>query len=59
MRCTHEHFTRSEDQTMSSPSNNEHNEPPRTARRPALEADAAYENAHLIARDLLRVSRNC
>lgn len=38
---------------MSSPNNNERNEPRRQARRSALEADAAYENARLIARDLL------
>jgi hypothetical protein len=38
---------------MSSPRNDAQSEPPRAAHRPALQADAAYENAHLIARDLL------
>ena len=38
---------------MSTPSNNERKRTRRPARRSALDADAAYENAHLIARDLL------
>jgi hypothetical protein len=38
---------------MSTPNEHEPNGTRRPARRPALNADAAYENAHLIARDLL------
>jgi hypothetical protein len=38
---------------MSSPKSSEYSEPRSAAHRPALEADAAYENSHLIARDLL------